>query len=134
MAVLLSLSRVKLLVGHYHADEGSILFEYQIPAEEASGPRFREGDHTTRMGDVPINSTGFAQRFRPLEGDHPPPTPTQQSAVPPGFPNAGLLSQSQRSSHGGGGGMSGGLDWPRKRRRLPGPLAFFQQGGSGIEG
>ncbi|CAN0026633.1 unnamed protein product, partial [Pylaiella littoralis] len=89
------------------------------------------------MGEVPINPTGFAHGFRPLEGDHPPPTPTQRDINTPHFvlPGGSLSASSQQHTqtqslavypdHAGAG-----LSSMRKRRRLPGPLAFLQHGGS----
>ncbi|CAB1107626.1 unnamed protein product [Ectocarpus sp. CCAP 1310/34] len=86
------------------------------------------------MGEVPINPTGFAHGFRPLEGDHPPATPTQRNATAASqsVQHAGsfLSAMSQpptpAGAHGGAVGM--GFGPSRKRRRLPGPLAFLQHG------
>eukprot|EP00904_Undaria_pinnatifida_P000390 jgi/Undpi1/10351/HiC_scaffold_29.g12801.m1 len=91
------------------------------------------------MGDIPVNPTGFAHGFRPLDGDHPPATPTQRGAAPAAFPNASFFTPSQpaasqSASHSQAGSGMGGMGGARKRRRLPGPLAFLQQGGAGAAG
>lgn len=93
--------------------------------------------------DLPINPTGFAHGFRPLEGDHPPLTPTpstcfndnqnthrdikndqgrQGDALFRGLSGASTVVVAQEGGDGGGS--------TRKRRRLPGPLAFLQLGGA----
>ncbi|CAM9502581.1 unnamed protein product, partial [Ectocarpus fasciculatus] len=89
------------------------------------------------MGEVPINPTGFAHGFRPLEGDHPPATPTQRNAtaasqpIPAGsFLSAMSQPPTPAGAHDGAGGM--GLGPSRKRRRLPGPLAFLQHGAGSV--
>ncbi|CAM9142835.1 unnamed protein product [Ectocarpus sp. 4 AP-2014] len=86
------------------------------------------------MGEVPINPTGFAHGFRPLEGDYPPATPTQRNATAASqsvqragsFLSAMSQPPTPAGAHGGAGGM--GLGPSRKRRQLPGPLAFLQHG------
>eukprot|EP00752_Nemacystus_decipiens_P008272 g7396.t1 len=91
------------------------------------------------MGDVPINPSGFAHGFRPLEGsDNPPPTPTQRNLTQRDVmaPGAGFLSALSQQPPGdaAAGAMGIGLGSSRKRRRLPGPLALLQQGHSGGTG
>lgn len=88
------------------------------------------------MGDVPINRSGFAHGFRPLEGaDNPPPTPTQRNLTQRGavVPSSGFLSalSQQTPVDAQVGAIGVGLGSLRKRRRLPGPLGFLQQGHSG---
>ena len=87
------------------------------------------------MGDVPINPSGFAHGFRPLEGaDNPPPTPTQRNVTQRDVvvPGGGFLSAlSQQTPDDPVAAMGVGLGSSRKRRRLPGPLGLLQQGHSG---
>lgn len=88
------------------------------------------------MGDVPINPSGFAHGFRPLDGAvNPPPTPTQRNATQRDVvvPAGGFLSALSQQTPGDApaGAMSIGMASSRKRRRLPGPLALLQQGHSG---
>lgn len=89
------------------------------------------------MGEVPINPTGFAHGFRPIENaaDHPPPTPTQRNITQQGDEDlpGGLsaVTQTQAAGLAPVGVMGAVWGSSKKRRRLPGPLAFLQQGGSG---
>lgn len=89
------------------------------------------------MGDVPINPSGFAHGFRPLDGsDNPPPTPTQRDVTQRDdvvVPGGGFLSApSQQTPYDAPAGAVGaGLASSKKRRRLPGPLALLQQGHPG---
>lgn len=92
------------------------------------------------MGDVPINPTGFAHGFRPLEGDHPPPTPTQRDLILRPGSNGhqeqfsadcnglSFLSASSRATTQNPV-VDSSLGPSRKKRRFPGPLAFLQHGG-----
>lgn len=101
----------------------------------------------TNMGDgrIPVQRpTGLAHGFRPLEGDHPPPTPTQRDVTSDvggellSANQYGCLDSSRRSamsrndpSVARDGGVDEGIPPPsKKRRRLPGPLAFLQQEGA----
>eukprot|EP00903_Cladosiphon_okamuranus_P019218 g17672.t1 len=86
------------------------------------------------MGDVPINPSGFAHGFRPLDGaGNPPPTPTQRNITQREevVPGGGVLSVLTQQTLADSDAMGIGLGSSRKRRRLPGPLAFLQQGHSG---
>lgn len=80
--------------------------------------------------DVSMNPRGFTHDFRPLSGDNnPPPTPTQQEQQ---YQHEGRVFEtlSALGTAGTQGGLGGG-EGLKRRRRLPGPLAFFQQGEAG---